>query len=91
VISTIRSSIGIPSCPIRFWKAADEPGLERLESKDLDQFIFEFQIAGAKLAGTLGGIARGEGFHDPAFTEACLKRALDHPHKAKAGLEAVAP
>jgi hypothetical protein len=28
---------------------------------------------------------------DPAFTVACLKRALDHLHKSQAGLEAVAP
>ena len=28
---------------------------------------------------------------DPAFTVACLRRALDHPHKAQAGLEASGP
>jgi hypothetical protein len=39
----------------------------------------------------LSGIARGEGFSDPAFTVACLKRALDHLHRSQAGLEAVAP
>jgi nitric oxide reductase large subunit len=44
-----------------------------------------------KLAGALHGIARGEGFTDPAFTVAYLKRALDHLHKSQAGLEAVAP
>jgi hypothetical protein len=27
---------------------------------------------------------------DPAFTVACLKRALDHLHQSQAGLEAVA-
>jgi hypothetical protein len=69
----------------------DELGLERLEDKDLDQFVFEFQTTGAKLAGALSGIARGEGFHDPAFTVACLKRALNHLHKSQAGLEAVVP
>jgi hypothetical protein len=76
---------------MRFWDAVDELDLERLEDKDLDQFIFEYQTTGAKLAGALNGIARGEGFHDPAFTVACLKRALDHLHKSQAGLEAVAP
>ena len=39
----------------------------------------------------MDGIARGEGFADPAFTVAYLKRALDHLHKSQAGLEAVAP
>ncbi len=76
---------------MKFWDAVDELGLERLEDKDLDQFVFEFQTTGAKLAGALSGIARGEGFHDPAFTVACLKRALNHLHKSQAGLEAVVP
>jgi hypothetical protein len=57
----------------------------------LGQFIFEFQTTGAKLAGALNSIARGEGFTDAAFTVAYLKRALDHLHKSQAGLEAVAP
>jgi hypothetical protein len=55
------------------------------------QFISEFQTTGAKLAGALNSIARGEGFSDAAFTAAYLKRALDHLHKSQAGLEAVAP
>jgi hypothetical protein len=76
---------------IKYFKQAQELGLERLEDRDLDQFIFEFQTTGVKLAGALDGIARGEGFHDPAFLVAYLKRALDHLHKSQAGLEAVAP
>jgi hypothetical protein len=76
---------------MKFWDQVDELERERRADKDLDQFIFEFQTTGAKLAGALGGIARGEGFPDPAFTVACLKRALDHLHKSQAGLEAVAP
>ena len=57
----------------------------------VQEFIFEFQMSGAKLAGTLNGIARGAGFPHAAFTVACLKRALNHLHKSQAGLEAVAP
>lgn len=76
---------------LKFWHAADELGLDRLEDKDLDQFIFEFQTTGAKLAGALCGVAAGEAFQDPAFIVAYLKRALDHLHKSQAGLEAVAP
>jgi len=75
----------------KFWHQADQLGLDKLADKDLEQFIFEFQTAGAKLAGALAGVARGEGFADPAFTVAYLKRALDHLHKSQAGLEAVAP
>jgi hypothetical protein len=76
---------------VKFHTQTDELGLEKLADKDLDQFIFEFQTTGAKLAGALNPIARGEGFRDAAFTVAYLKRALDHLHRSQAGLEAVAP
>jgi hypothetical protein len=76
---------------IRFWHQADQLGLDMSGDKDLEQFIFEFQTTGAKLAGALNSLARGEGFPDAAFTVASLKRALDHLHKSQAGLEAVAP
>jgi hypothetical protein len=75
---------------IKYWKQTDELGLDKTGDKDLEQFIFEFQTTGAKLAGALGGIARGAGFADESFTVACLKRALDHLHKSQAGLEGVA-
>jgi len=76
---------------MKFWHQADELSLEKLADKDLDQFIFEFQTTGAKLAGALGGVAEGRELSDNAFTVACLKRALDHLHQSQAGLEAVAP
>ena len=76
---------------VKFSQQARALGLDKLQDKDLGQFLFEFQTTGAKLAGALNGIARGEGFTDPAFTVACLKRALDHLHKSQAGLEAAAP
>jgi hypothetical protein len=74
-----------------FGHQARELGLDESGDKDLEQFLFEFQTTGVKLAGALDGIARGEGFTDPAFTVAYLKRALDHLHKSQAGLEAVSP
>ena len=76
---------------MRYWHETDELGLDKTEDEDLEQFIFEFQTTGAKLAGALSGIAEGREFADNAFTVACLKRALDHLHKSQAGLEAVAP
>jgi hypothetical protein len=76
---------------LKFWHQADELGLDKFADQDLEQFIFEFQTTGAKLAGALDGIAEGRDFADAAFTVACLKRALDHLHKSQAGLEAVAP
>lgn len=75
---------------MKFWKQADKFGLEKLDDKDLDQFVFEFQTTGAKLAGALNGIAEDRGSADPAFIVACLKRALGHLHRSQAGLEAVA-
>jgi hypothetical protein len=76
---------------MKFWHQVDGLGREKFEDPDLGQFIFEFQTTGAKLAGALNGIAQDRGLADPAFTVACLKRALDHLHKSQAGLEAVAP
>lgn len=76
---------------LEVWYECDELGLAESGDTDLQQFIFEFQTTGVKLGGALDGIARGEGFREPAFTVAYLKRALDHLHKAQTGLEAVAP
>ena len=76
---------------IKFWHQTEDLGLDKMADQDLEQFLFEFQTAGVKLGGALGGIARATGHPDAAFTVAYLKRALDHLHKSQAGLEAVAP
>ncbi len=76
---------------MKVWHECDKLGLAESDDEDLQQFIFEFQTAGAKLGGALAGITRGEDFSDRAFTVAYLKRALDHLHKAQAGLEVVTP
>ena len=76
---------------IRFWHEAERLGLRKLDDKNLDKFLFEFQTTSVKLGGALNRLAGGGGFRDAAFTVACLKRALDHLHKAQSGLEAVTP
>ena len=76
---------------MKFWHEVEELDLDKSADPDLDQFISEFQITGAKLAGALAGIAEGHHHAEAGFTVACLKRALDHLHRAQAGLEAVAP
>jgi len=76
---------------MKVWRECDELGLGESQDSDLSQFVFEFHATAAKLAGALNGIAEGRGYRDSAFTVACLKRALDHLHKAQAGLETVAP
>jgi hypothetical protein len=76
---------------MKVWHECDKLGLDKCKDDNLQQFIFEFQTTGAKLAGALSGIAQDRGPHDGAFTVAYLKRALDHLHQAQAGLEAVVP
>jgi hypothetical protein len=75
---------------LKFRHEAEALGLKKPQDKDLDTFLFEFQTTSVKLAGALNSIARGYGDRDAAFTVAYLKRALDHLHKAQAGLERVA-
>jgi hypothetical protein len=76
---------------MRFWHETKALGLQKLDDRDLDQFLSEFQTTSVKLGGALQGLARGDDHRDDAFTVAYLKRALDHLHKAQAGLEAVVP
>ncbi len=76
---------------VKLWRTCDKLGLDKSSDADLEQFLSEFQITSAKLAGALCGVAEGQDFCDAALTVAYLKRALDHLHKSQAGLEAVAP
>jgi hypothetical protein len=76
---------------MRFWHEAERRGLQKLNDKEVDKFLFEFQTTSVKLGGALNGVARGHASSDAAFTVACLKRALDHLHKTQAALEAIAP
>jgi len=76
---------------MKIWKEVKKLGLKMSGDDDLQRFIGEWLTTGAKLAGALEGIAENRGSADPAFTVACLKRALNHLHKSQAGLESVAP
>lgn len=75
-------------CAVTYYRFVQDLGMKSAQDSDMEQFVAEFQITGAKLAGALNGIARGEGYRDGAFTVALLKRALGHLHQAQAGLEA---
>ena len=75
---------------LRFSRRAGRPAFDENADRDWQQFVFEFHTTAAKLAGALNIIAQGRVGPDAAFTVAYLKRALDHLHKAMAGLEAVA-
>ena len=76
---------------MKLWHACDDRGLTKTEDVDLCQLVSEFQITSAKLAGALNGLAYGRDPGEGAFIVARLKRALDHLHRAQAGLEKVAP
>jgi hypothetical protein len=58
---------------------------------DLHEMIFEFQTAGAKIAGALDGLAYDEDdARDGGFVVAALKRALNYLHRSIAAAEKVA-
>jgi len=75
---------------LAYRRRIEKLGLEEEDDEDLEDFLFEFQTTGVKLAGALNGIAEGRGYTDAAFTVAYLKRALDHLHQSQGALERLA-
>jgi hypothetical protein len=73
---------------LRLHRQCKKLGLDAELEDGLDDLLFEFHMTSAKLAGALGTIAQGDDPLEPAFTVASLKRALNHLHRAQAGLEA---
>ena len=74
------------------WHFCDEKGLlEDDGDTDLQEMVFEFQTAGAKLAGALDSLGYDEeGDREGGFVVAALKRALNYLHKSIAAAEKVA-
>jgi hypothetical protein len=75
---------------MRLWDQYREGSLEDTDDSGLRQLLDEFQITAAKLAGALNVLAYGRDLTPRPAIVARLKRALDHLHKAQAGLEDVA-
>ncbi|MCD6049027.1 MAG: hypothetical protein K0Q55_430 [Verrucomicrobia bacterium] len=75
---------------IALWDKLDAMDLPQDADRDLAQFAGEFRMTSTKLAGALNSLMYGRDITDGAFTVAYLKRALDHLHKAQAGLEKTA-
>jgi hypothetical protein len=75
------------------WHYCDEHNLLGDDGDgDLQEMLFEFQTAGAKLAGALDSLAYDEdGSRDGGFVVAALKRALNYVHKSIAAAERVEP
>jgi hypothetical protein len=75
---------------VRFTREFGRVKSDKMESEELMSLVSEYQITGAKLAGALNSLGYGRDHQQPAFTVACLKRALAHLQKAQAALEQVA-
>jgi hypothetical protein len=94
-IDWVRDEVGEVCHPLQHRCASYASKYFRLiiDSKDAErapafnEFVFEFQTTAAKLAGALNVIAEGVAIPEPAFTIACLKRALSHLHRTQRGLE----
>jgi hypothetical protein len=72
------------------WHYCDERGLLGEDGdSDLHEMIFQFQTAGAKIAGALNGLAYDEDLRDGGFIVAALKRALNYLHKSVAAADKV--
>jgi len=65
----------------------EELGLDRKENAELDEFINQYRMTSAKLAGALNSLAYGREVTDGSFVVACLKRALNFLHATQAALE----
>jgi hypothetical protein len=60
------------------------------EDEELGRFVGEFMTVAAKLAGALGGIARGDQFLEPGLVIAWLKRVLEILNRTLANSKALA-
>jgi hypothetical protein len=77
---------------VAMWHYCDDRDLlEEDGDPDLHKMIFEFQTAGAKIAGALNSLAYDEkGSREGGFVVAALKRALKYLHASIAASEKVA-
>jgi len=77
---------------VAIWHFCEDHGLlGENGDADLQEMVFEFQTAGAKLAGALDSLAyHEEGDREGGFIVAALKRALNYLHKSIAAAEKVA-
>jgi hypothetical protein len=69
----------------------EELGLDRKENAELDDFINQYRMTSAKLAGALNSLAYGRDLTEGPFVVACLKRALHFLHATQAALEKAVP
>jgi hypothetical protein len=77
---------------VAIWHFCDDRGLlEDNGDSDLFEMVFQFQTAGAKIAGALDSLAYDEDdSRDGGFVVASLKRALNYLHTSMAAADKVA-
>jgi len=77
---------------VAMWHFCDDQGLmEENADGDLFEMVFQFQTAGAKIAGALDSLAYDEDdSRDGGFVVAALKRALNYLHTSMAAADKVA-
>ena len=77
---------------VSMWHFCEDRNLLDEEGdEDLQKMVFEFQTAGAKIAGALDSLAYGRDLRDGGFIVAALKRALKYLHESISAAERVAP
>lgn len=71
------------------WDAVDELSEAIQNDPDVSDFLCEFHLAAARLAGALNGLPYGRDRSEPAFIVACLKRSLGHVEAAEAAADRI--
>ena len=71
------------------WDAVDQMPEAIQNDPDISDFICEFHLATARMAGALNGLAYGRRRREAAFVVACLKRAFGHLQSAGSALDRV--
>lgn len=66
------------------WDAVDQMSEAVQNDPDVSDFLCEFHLTTARLAGALNGLPYGRDQSEPAFRVACLKRCLGHVDAADA-------
>jgi len=71
------------------WDAVDALSEAIQNDPDVSDFLCEFHLTAARLAGALNGLPYGRDRSEPAFIVACLKRSLGHVDAAAAAVDRI--
>ncbi|MBN8249116.1 MAG: hypothetical protein J0L84_16940, partial [Verrucomicrobia bacterium] len=71
------------------WDAVDQMSEGVQNDPDISDFLCEFHLTTARLAGALNGLPYGRDQSEPPFIVACLKRSLGHVDAAEAAADRI--